>query len=43
MRDHGYVEGKDYEVVGRSAEGKSERFPQAVKEVIASNPDVIRL
>jgi len=41
MRDHGYVEGKDYVVDGRSAEGKSERFPQVVKEVIASNPDVI--
>jgi len=41
MRDYGYVEGKDYVMVRRSAEGKSERFPQVVKEVIASDPDVI--
>jgi len=41
MRDHGYVIGKDYELVVRRAEGKIERYPQVVKEVIASNPDVI--
>jgi len=41
MRDHGYVIGKDYVLVMGHAEGKSERFPQVVKEIIASNPDVI--
>lgn len=41
MRDHGYVIGKDYVLVARRADGKSERFRQVVKDVVASNPDVI--
>jgi ABC-type uncharacterized transport system substrate-binding protein len=41
MRDHGYVVGEDVVVDVRSAEGRIERFPQVVKEVVASNPDVI--
>jgi len=41
MRDHGYVIGKDYVLDVRSAEGKNERYPHVVKEVIASSPDVI--
>lgn len=41
MRDHGYVVGEDIVVEMRSAEGRIERFPQVVKELVASNPDVI--
>jgi len=41
MRDHGYVIGKDFVLDARSPEGEIERFPQVVKELVASSPDVI--
>jgi len=41
MRDHGYVVGEDVVLEVRSAEGRVERYPQVVKEIVASNPHVI--
>jgi putative ABC transport system substrate-binding protein len=41
LRDLGYVEGKTIVVEFRSAEGKLERFPALVSELIALNVDVI--
>lgn len=41
LRDHGYVPGKDIVVEVRSADGKMERYPEVVQEVVRSKPDVI--
>jgi len=41
LRDLGYVPGKDILIEVRSAEGKMERFPEVVQEVVRSKPDVI--
>ena len=41
LRDHGYVPGKDILIELRSAEGKMERYPEVVQEVVQSKPDVI--
>ena len=41
LRDLGYVPGKDIIVEYRSADGKMERFPEMVQEVVRSKPDVI--
>lgn len=41
LREHGYVIGKDIVVELRTADGKIERYPDVVQEVVRSNPDVI--
>src|SRR5207245_3672385 len=41
MRDLGYIEGKNLLIDNRNAEGKSERLPSLVSELIALRPDVI--
>jgi putative tryptophan/tyrosine transport system substrate-binding protein len=41
MRELGYVEGKDFEIEWRSVEGKYERFPAIVGELVRLKPDVI--
>jgi putative ABC transport system substrate-binding protein len=41
LREHGYEEGRNVEIVFRWAEGKYERFPALVAELIAANVDVI--
>jgi putative tryptophan/tyrosine transport system substrate-binding protein len=41
MRDLGYVEGKDFVVEWRFAEGHYERFPSYAQELVSMNVDVI--
>jgi len=41
LRDHGYEEGRDIHVEYRWAEGKYERFPALIAELIASKVEVI--
>jgi putative ABC transport system substrate-binding protein len=40
MREFGYVEGRDFDIVGRLAESTSD-LPRAAKELVQLNPDVI--
>jgi putative ABC transport system substrate-binding protein len=41
LREHGYEEGRNIEIVFGWAEGKYERFPALIAEFIAANVDVI--
>ena len=41
MRELGYVEGKDFVIEWRSVEGKYERFPEIVTELVRLKLDVI--
>jgi putative ABC transport system substrate-binding protein len=41
MRKLGYIEGKNLVIDNRDAEGKAERLPSLVSELIARRPDVI--
>lgn len=41
LRDHGYVEGKNIEIEYRWAEGRYDRFPKLIEELIASKVEVI--
>src|SRR4051812_40513098 len=41
LRELGYVEGRNLILERRSAEGKFERFPQIVQELVATKMDVI--
>jgi putative ABC transport system substrate-binding protein len=41
MRELGYIEGKNLVIDNRDAEGKAERLPSLVTELIARRPDVI--
>lgn len=41
LRDHGYVVGRDIVIDFRSADGRIERYPEVVAEVVRSKPDVI--
>jgi putative tryptophan/tyrosine transport system substrate-binding protein len=41
MRELGYIEGKNLIIDNRNAEGKAERLPSLVSELIALHPDVI--
>jgi putative tryptophan/tyrosine transport system substrate-binding protein len=41
MRELGYVEGKDFVIEWRSVEGKYERFPEIVGELVRLKLDVI--
>ena len=41
MREHGYVEGKNVAFVERWAEGRSERFPELIGELLSLKVNVI--
>jgi putative tryptophan/tyrosine transport system substrate-binding protein len=41
LRDLGYVEGKNIDVVFRTPEGKSERYSDLAAEVVRLNVDII--
>ena len=41
MRELGYVEGRDFEMVYRSADSHAERLPGLAAELVQLNPDVI--
>jgi putative tryptophan/tyrosine transport system substrate-binding protein len=41
LRDLGYVEGRDFDMAFRSAEGRPDRLPQVVAETVQLNPDII--
>jgi putative ABC transport system substrate-binding protein len=41
LRDLGYVEGRDYEIVSRFANGVMERLPPLAEEIVRLKPDVI--
>jgi hypothetical protein len=41
MREHGYIEGQNVTLVERWAEGRSERFPELIGELIRLNVNVI--
>ena len=41
LRRRGYVEGKNLEVERYSGGGRAERYPELVRDVVRSNPDVI--
>jgi putative ABC transport system substrate-binding protein len=41
MQDQGYVEGRDFDLVRRLAEGALDRLPAIMEEVIQLKPDVI--
>jgi putative tryptophan/tyrosine transport system substrate-binding protein len=41
MRDLGYVEGRDFDMVSRYAEGFGDRLPALADEIVALKPDVI--
>lgn len=40
MRELGYVEGRDFDIIGRLAESTSD-LPRAAKDLVQLNPDVI--
>ena len=40
LREHGYEEGRNVEIVFRWAEGRYERFPALIAELIAANVDI---
>src|SRR5258707_12728870 len=41
LRDLGYVEGKNFEIEFRGAEGKPDRMPSLVTELVQLNVDVL--
>jgi putative tryptophan/tyrosine transport system substrate-binding protein len=41
MREFGYTEGKDFEMVYQSYEGRADRLPVAALELVRKNPDII--
>src|SRR5271169_4780405 len=41
MRDLGYVEGRDFDIVYRLADGYAERLPALAEELVRLKPDVI--
>jgi putative ABC transport system substrate-binding protein len=41
MREFGYAEGRDFDMVYRTAEGHSDRLPKLAAELVQLNPDVI--
>ena len=41
LRDHGYQPGNDVLIDVRSADGKMERYPEVVQEIVRTKPDVI--
>jgi putative ABC transport system substrate-binding protein len=43
MREHGYVEGKDFVIAWRSVQEQYDQFPVAAQEIVKENVDVILL
>jgi len=41
LREHGYLEGRNLEVLLRHGEGKIERLPEAAAELVRAAPDII--
>jgi putative ABC transport system substrate-binding protein len=41
LRDLGYIEGRDFDMVNRFANGQFDRLPALAKELVELNPDVI--
>ena len=41
MRDLGYVDGRDFDIVSRYAEGIQDRLPALAEEIVGLKPDVI--
>ena len=41
LREAGYVEGQNYVIDYRSADGRADRFPQLAAELVRAKPDVI--
>src|SRR5262245_11272291 len=41
MREQGYVEGQNVALIERWAEGRSERFPELIVELLGSNTNII--
>ena len=41
MREHGYVEGQNIAIEDRWADGRRERFPDLVAELMRAKPDVL--
>jgi putative ABC transport system substrate-binding protein len=41
MREHGHVDGKDFIIEYRGAEGRSARFPELVAELVQAKVDVL--
>src|SRR5215469_14171926 len=41
MREHGYVDGQNVTLVERWAEGRSERFPELIEELIRIKANII--
>jgi ABC-type uncharacterized transport system substrate-binding protein len=41
MHEFGHVEGRDFELIERSADGYVERLPEAAAELVQLNPDII--
>ncbi len=41
LRELGYVEGQNLSVARYSGEGRSERYPEVIREMVRSNPDAI--
>ena len=41
MRELGLIEGRDFEMVYRSANFQVERLPKAAEELVQLNPDII--
>jgi putative ABC transport system substrate-binding protein len=41
LRQHGYIEGQDFVIEYRSADGRSERFPDLASELVSLKVDVI--
>jgi putative ABC transport system substrate-binding protein len=41
LRDHGYVEGQNFVIERRYAEGRMDRFPMLARELVRLNPEVI--
>ena len=41
MRDHGYIEGRDFDIVYRYADGYAERLPALAEELVRLKPNII--
>src|SRR5260370_13132750 len=41
MRDHGYMEGRDFDIVYRFADGYAERLPALAEELVRLKPNII--
>jgi hypothetical protein len=40
MRDLGYIDGRDFDMVSRYAEGIQDRLPALAEEIVGLKPDV---